>query len=151
MTTPLTLESTWETRELPLLIAIVSADDAGMPVDMRKISDDLGLDADRRANVLRSLIEDGYLLGHVQEDGSGRSIVGPVRPTAKARRATGKWPAEGDYEDFLRVLDERLGSETDAATRDRLRGLRDALTTSGLDVMRELLKSYLKRRLGLEG
>lgn len=136
---------TWHRRDLPVLREAVSALDRDPNSYLRAedIAEALDLKVGDVQVSLGLLKGDGYL------DGPGvAEIVGVLMVTsvsAKARREVGSWPSENYARQFLRVLDDAIVNQPEAAPK--LRRLRDVATDVGTGVLAGVLSGVVSGQL----
>jgi hypothetical protein len=137
--------STWERRELPILVAIGQFEQ-GQRADLDSValSQQLGLERRDTVVAVLALVEAGYIqckiLGSIRAD---RVLLVAPRLKEPARRAIGQWPTDS-YSSLLATLTARIEVESDPGTRTRLESLRDAVLGVGRDVGTSLLTSWLR-------
>jgi DNA-binding MarR family transcriptional regulator len=127
--------STWNEREIPILEAVWSAEEAGDRAATGDIAGATGIERDSVARGIASLIEAGYLAG---KDWSSLADRFPeyalLRLRERGRRAIGQWPPDVG-ESFLVALNRLIAAEEDPAERARLAKLRDAAADVGKQVL----------------
>jgi hypothetical protein len=132
------MESTWEPRDLPVVLGAVvryyteHPQGQGVMLTYQQVADLTGLDP---TDVYRALkrLEPTYvrLLEGLARDPSGCSVGGV---TDAARRAVGQWP-ESVADGIIRGLLEAADREPDEAKRSRLRAAADALGGFARDLL----------------
>jgi hypothetical protein len=145
-------ERTWETRERPLLEAVLSFERDG--VDKRlyrpeRIAVAAGLDIRDATLGLVALIEAGYLRGTIA--GINRPVpnVRITEITERARRETGQWPSESAYNDLVELLDQRIEATTDEPRKSKLRAVRDAVVGLGREITTDVLAKVIEHQTGM--
>jgi hypothetical protein len=143
---------TWETRELPVLRAIVDLSDVGHlgGITPAHIVERTGMDPTTVSRALRALANENPSLFQWDDIAETGDIVVVVNPTGDARRAVGTWPAPDAWADRL------IAALTDAADRasnpdekTKLRRAADALGSIGKEVLTDVLTKYAERTTGL--
>jgi len=141
------VESTWESRDLPVLDAIVSALDEDMMaiINVGDVADRLDIDAVDAFKACQALRGTYIQLDLVMAGGSPRPHhISDV--TDAARRAVGQWPSADVWtERLLLALNAAADAEPDA---DRKKGLRVAAQTLG-GIGRSVLVNVVTQ--GIEG
>ncbi len=145
------MESTWTTRELPVLEATVALLEQ-IPeriVTVLGISQRSGI---HRWDVYASLqAMDGEYVELVKKttdrDPSPHQVA---RVFPEARRLVGQWPsAESLAEQVLRALAEAAQSEPDTQKRSRLTDLTAELREMGMGVLTDVLAKFAAHTVGL--
>ena len=129
---------TWETRELPILEAIVAAEDKVPDLWAKDIAASTGLPIGDALIGVRALIEAGYVTGARAYNTGLRFDNHAIRPLESGRRATRQWPSDDAYAELLALLEVRIQAAT-GDDRGRLERLRDALVGVGRDVVTGVL------------
>jgi hypothetical protein len=130
------VESTWESRDLPILDAIVrhfeESDDPyppGIPTE-ETFAEVTGRDVREVRKAVQNLRQ-SYLV--VQDGGLGDSMIMGV--TDEARRAVGLWPTpEGIVDRLVQGLLDAADQEPDEHKRSRLRAVAEGLGGFARDV-----------------
>lgn len=119
------MDSTWETRELPVLAAVVQLcdeDDWGQ-AEPNQIAERTGLDiADVKKAVYRLLGEQPPFF-QVSDSTTfeGRDFTSVHSPTGHAQRTVGAWPTPDSLsERIIDALNEAAATEQDPETKSRL-------------------------------
>jgi hypothetical protein len=130
----MTLESTWESRDLPVLDAVVRYFEEHPPElipQVFDIAEITGLDEMEAFRALQDL-SDTYV--DLRPVGPARNWH-IVRVTDEARRAVGQWPSpESVVEQIARAFLKAADLEPDEQKRSRLRALGEGLLGFGKDV-----------------
>lgn len=145
--------STWDDRELPILLAIHHAAEAGKRVtDLQRVVDATGIDPAMASRSLRSLTDDRFVESSSHRGGGDEyeNFLG-VRLLPKGLREIGRWPKEG-VEALLGILDNVITNEADDERRSAFERARDALQQRGPDVATSTVAGVLSGLLrGLAG
>lgn len=141
-------ESTWPTREGPILEAMCLAMDS--EEDIRSAGRRAVPDLPDRVyhETLLTLAEDDYIEAHVQRLADGSVTVMPTRLMAKGRRAVGQWPGDDLVAELTKVVERLEAAEENAEVAGRFRRFRDALSDAGKDVVARTLVEMLKSIAG---
>jgi hypothetical protein len=135
------IDSTWSTRERPILLAAVQGAQTGELVDLTALQEELGLPSGVFDSTIRTLERAGYFSAY-HEGGGGGSIL---QVHERAFRETGAWPSpEGVAEALQRALEAAADGATTSEHRSRLRAA--AETLGGL--AREVVVGVLIKQLG---
>ncbi len=140
---------TWRSRDLPIVEYVTRVDAEGRRArGSDEIAGATGLDQRDVRIGLAALIEAGYLAaaGRLNVPGAtpSRDFVN-IWPLERARRASGQWPAEDAYDEFLRRLEAQLAATDDPGERSRLERLRDSALEVGRHVLGELIADTVRR------
>ena len=144
-------EDTWRSRDLPIVEYVARVDAEGRrALGSEEIARATGLDQRDVRIGLAGLIEAGYLAAagrlNVPRATPSRDFVN-IWPLERARRASGQWPAEDAYDEFVRRLDARLAATDDPGERSRLERLRDSALEVSRHVLGELIADTVRRGL----
>lgn len=140
------IRETWSTVELPILRAIVSAQQTQQTVWNAAIEAVPELDEHLRRTVFFWLHDGGYITAKVTPDRWNIEVTGA---TPKTLRLTGAWPtAESELARLIALLNEKIAS-TDGAEKTKLERLREALVGMGQGTATSLFSAYLSRYLGI--
>jgi hypothetical protein len=143
------MESTWESRDLPVLDAIVryfdEHDGAEIP-DVATFAKFTGMDPTQVARAVRALsprfIKTQASLGGLME-------VAVMGVTDEARQAVGQWPSpEVLVERLVQALREAAEREPDPERRGRLRALAEGLGGFARDVAVGVLSGGITQTMG---
>lgn len=119
------MESTWESRDLPVLAAIVELADSGeRNVSKAAIHDRTGLDDETVLRALFALAGEQPPFFHYVDTSTfeGRDIDLIHSPTGHARRTVGAWPTpEGWVDRLVASLEAAAAEEPDAEKRGKLK------------------------------
>lgn len=122
------LESTWPTRDLPILRATLRRLDAGAPwVELGEIRRELGLDQTQLRAGLRAL--ECASPPYIQVSYLAEGVNGHIHAVSeRARRALGTWPsAESVVDRLAAALAEAADAEEEPERKGKLRAAADAL------------------------
>lgn len=144
------MERTWETRELPVLDAVVRYFDEhpqGVMLSCKEVADLVGRDP---MDVYRALkiLQPTYVrlvegLGHGPIASSVRGV------TDEARRSVGQWPSPESVADrIVRELVEAANREPDEAKRTKLRAAADSLGGFGRDLLINVIANVATKPIG---
>lgn len=144
---------TWETRDLPVLRALVQAVDEGVgaPIRSDEVIRRTGFDADTVQGALWALAGELPPFFEYRDASTygGRDLT-VVQLTGHARRTAGTWPTADAWADRLvEALTEAAAQETDEAKRGKLRRAADVLGGLGRDVLAEVVTGAIARGVGL--
>lgn len=144
------MESTWETRELPVLEAVVRyfeehrLDTIPQAFDLAPMA---GLDPEEVGYALLSL-QDEYLRIEMTGGGLKNTMVREVYPSA--RRAVGQWPTpESLAERILAQLEQAAEDEPDEEKRSRLKDASRTLRSAGRDLLINVIATVLTKGTGI--
>ena len=144
---------TWETRDLPVLRAIVDLSDVGHPgaITPAIIVERTGIGPTTVARALRALAhEDPQFFEWNDYDTGDITVV--VNPTGHARRAVGTWPPPDAWVDrLIAALTDAADRASDPEEKSKLRRAAEALGSVGKDVLAEVLATYAVRATGGAG
>ncbi|SRR6266496_169043 len=142
---------TWETRDLPVLRAIVTIDDARMttlPIRATDLAEHTGLEIGSVHRALRSLASEvpPYFKAFT-EDG----VITEVHsPTGAAKRAVCAWPTPEAWADrLIKALNEAADAEPDPVRKSKLRRAAEALGDLGRGVVTEVVAAVIVRSAGM--
>lgn len=146
------MESTWASRELPVLEALVSLLDEpdAFMVQVSDISGRTGIEPRQVAKSLDAM--EGYYVGHFQKHMSGgvpdRWYVTEVTPLA--RQVVGQWPSgENVLAELVAGLDDAAEREPDPERKGRLRALAAGLSGSARDIATDIMARIIEHKMGL--
>jgi hypothetical protein len=146
------MSSAWESRDLPVLKAIVELTDEGEDgLPSARIADRTGLDEDTVQRALWALAAEHPPFFTVVDGSSlaGRYILEVNSPTGHARRTVGSWPSpETIAAGLIAALQEAAEHETSDERKGRLRRAADALGGLGKDVLSEVIASVITKGIG---
>lgn len=143
------VERTWETRELPLLEAVVEAHEAERPIgNVQRLAELLGAEVEEMRRSLEALYDDAYVTGANGSSWQGGFDLINIRPTPKARRLVGQWPSEDRYDAVMELLAVQIEGETDEERRTLLQRLQGAISDAPRAVAVSVLSAVLKGGLG---
>jgi hypothetical protein len=134
------MESTWETRDLPVLESIVYGyDETGVSPTPTEIAETCGLNSDEVQRALRALQHtEPSFVTKMAETSAGIVLVGA--PTGHARRVVGSWPTPDALADrIIAALAEAAEAESDPDTKGRLKRAADAVGGVGKSVLTGVL------------
>jgi hypothetical protein len=152
----MTIEDTWESRELPVLRAIARAT-ANRHCSHGDVLDELegsGLSEDQVMLSIEWLLDSTPPFITAQADmESEEDVIGFywIRLTERGRRTVGVWPREDSYAAFLQLLEQRIQAEPDQEKRSRLTKFLEGAYGVGREVGTDLLTAWLKATTGLPG
>ena len=144
---------TWETRDLPVLRALVQAVDEGVrsPIRADEVVRRTGFDADTVQDALWALAgEQPPFFEYIDASTFDRRDLVVSQLTGHARRTVGTWPTADAWADHLiKALAEAAAQEPDEAERGKLRRAADVLGGLGRDVLAEVVTTVITRGTGL--
>jgi hypothetical protein len=147
------VESTWESREIPVLSAVVELlaepDRVFGGVSVAEVAQRTELPVDSVFASLQTLGDDYVQIRYVLAGGDlGRQRVTGV--TSEARRAVGQWPsADAVLKNLMANLAEAEQREQDPERKTKLRSVLDALAGVSRDVLTEVLRSAILAGAGI--
>ena len=140
---------TWESRELPILLATAEAEETGGDASTQSLADATGLNVRDASLGLRVLFEADYLTGvDVTTQGGPPLDLINVHLLEKGRRAVSQWPADASSI-LLEILAERIAATSDPVEKGRLEQLRDAALGVSRDVLVSVLSALARQAAGL--
>lgn len=143
------MESTWESRDLPVLEAAVrSFEEAGRHVTAWNLASETGLTADQVQKALRALVaaDPPYFAEH---DIRANHHVSVSAPTERARRTGGAWPsAESMADRVVEALEDAATRGEDPERRGWLKKTATYLGSAGRDLAVEIGASTISRQVG---
>jgi hypothetical protein len=145
------VESTWESRDLPVLDAIVRLLDQGsFSVSVRDVVTETGLDTTTVDRAITAL-EGPFVVEYEQFATGGDPNPWSVRQvTAAARQAVGQWPTpESLTARVAQGFSDAADREPDAERKTKLRQVADFLGNTGKDVAAEVLAKVILRPTGM--
>jgi hypothetical protein len=142
------MESTWESRDLPVLVHIVEFyDEYGYSPDPFDIAHACGFDDNKVAQrALRALEheEPPFITGFDRV--MTGNIIGIGAPTGHARRTVGAWPTPDALADrIIAALNEAADNEPDEAKKGELRRGAEAVAGVGKDVLTDVMGQVITR------
>jgi hypothetical protein len=138
---------TWSTVELPILRAIVHAQQTSAGRIWEVAANALPeLDKGRFATALFWLYDGGYITADVAKDRWSITVTG-AKP--KGLRVVGAWPnPESEFARLIALLGERISS-AEGVERTKLERVRDSLVDMGESAGAGLITAYLRHYLGI--
>jgi hypothetical protein len=143
------MESTWETRDLPVLDAIVryyDEDDSAVIPDVQTFAEITGMDPGQVARAVRALsprfIKTGPSMGGLMD-------VAIMGITDEARQVVGQWPSpEVWVERLVQALREAAEREPDPEKKGRLRAMAEGLGGFARDVAVGVMSGGITQSMG---
>jgi hypothetical protein len=142
------VKPTWEDREIPILDAIAQAEEGGAAPDFDDLVEATGLDSQTIQQGVQALHDAEYVTGLDSSAGGIGFRLIEMRLLERGKRQTGQWPAEDNFEDFVRLLKQRIEEADDPETKRGLQRVLETVTGVGSNVLAGVLLAYVKRRLG---
>jgi len=144
---------TWETRDLPVLRAIIEASDEGTwQIGVDEIMSRTCFDGETVQRALMALAGEQPPF-FTYTDGStmvGSFIVGVSNPTGHARRTVGTWPTAETWADrLIKALNEAADAEPDPERKGKLRRAAEAVGSLGGQVLGGVITAYVTHTTGL--
>jgi len=146
---------TWETRDLPVLKAIIELTEEGIHyIKPQQIAERTSMDGATIQRALAALAEENPpFFDHREANSFGdpsRNFVVVSKPTGHARRTVGAWPTP----DFLadRIIDglERAAeAEEDDDKRGRLKRTAAWFASAGRDILVDITGSAISTGMGM--
>lgn len=145
------MESTWETRELPVLRAIVEHfDETGDAMRPEEIARATGFDPDTVQRALRFLQHESPSLITKMDSVMTGEIVIVGYPTGEALRRVGAWPTPENLVDRLVAGFNRAAeAEEDEDKRSRLNRFAAWLATGGRDIAVQVAGTAVAKSIGM--
>ncbi len=146
------VESTWNTRELPILEALATLEALNDSIERMNLDElversGVAVEAGRRA--VCALYDDGFITGADAPSYGGRDII-DITLTGKGRRAVGSWPSKGDaYDDIIAAIDARIDDEPDPEKKSRLRKGAEGIGGMGRDLFVEIAATIISKQAGI--
>ena len=142
------MESTWASRDLPVLDAAVRLLEDDSAVRAEEIVTETGFDLEAVAQALDALY--GEFIVDLVKPAGGAGSWRFTRVTASARRVVGQWPtAENLAERLAAAFGEAADDERDPERKSRLRQIASFLAETGKDVAAEVLAKVILRPAGM--
>ena len=146
------MESTWETRDLPVLAAVVAIcdEDNWGEAQPAQIAHRTGLPLEDVVKALWKLAGENPPFFSLSEDSTfdGRDIGSVSMPTRHAQRTVGAWPtAESMVEQMILALHEAADNAESAEERSRLQRAADAVGGVGKGVITGVMTHVLTQGL----
>lgn len=146
------MDSTWETRDLPVLRAVVQIEDeTGQPVEALQIGEATGLDDGAVQRALGALGREEPPFFDLIDDSSlaGTHYFGAAGCTGHARRTVGSWPTPDNLADrIVAGLQDAADHAPTEEERGRARKLLDGATGVGKGVLTGVLVKVLSGEVG---
>lgn len=142
---------TWETRDLPVLKAVVELSDEGIAyIKPDSIVERTGLATDQVQLALQALDNEVTPYFESIHAGAEEPLIIVVKDvTGAARRAVGTWPtAEGLARQIIDGLLAAAEAEPDEEKRNRLKQTARFLDTSALGILIGVAGNIVSQRLG---
>jgi hypothetical protein len=145
------MESTWETRDLPVLEEAVRYFDEN-PMQpgptVGDIAERIGMDPTEVLRAVRAL-DETYLELRIYAAGGRAAPHRVLRVYEEARRVVGQWPSpEAVADRVVRELLDAAEREPDEAKRTRLRAAADALGGFGRDLLINVIANVATKPIG---
>jgi hypothetical protein len=145
------MKSTWESRDLPVLDAVVDHfDEHGARGELPTaayFAERTGLDVAQVDRAVKALSPTYLQAVESLSEGPGHIAVSGI--TDAARRAVGQWPSPEVWaDDIIRALLEAAERESDPERRSRLRATAEGLAGFGRDVLVGVLSGGITQTLG---
>ena len=135
------LQSTWETRELPVLEAIVRLyDETGRVSRFKDVVEASGLIEEEVEKALRALDHETPPLTTKTQKAFGGAVISVGAPTGAARRAVGAWPTPENLADrIVAALQDAADQAQDPDEKTRLKKGAEAVGGVGKSVLTGVL------------
>ncbi|MDZ5662362.1 hypothetical protein SFC79_11355 [Nocardioides sp. S-58] len=147
---PTRLRDTWQSRELPVLVAAAQILDLGERVTPHELADAVDLDLDLVEAACEALVPTYLTAGRspARMGGPGQLIL--IGLTDQGRRATGLWP-DGDtaVEQLLDALRQAESLTSDPDDQTALRKAGGQLASVSRGVLAEVIAAVVTRQAGL--
>ncbi|WP_139131862.1 hypothetical protein [Micromonospora chersina] len=143
---------TWESRDLPVLRAIVEISDEGArDMDARDVAKRVGMDLETALVALFALAGEHPPLFKYEDasDFDGRDMCLIRDPSGHARRIVGTWPTSETLADRLvQAMEQAADQESDPEKRGWLRKTADWLGSAGRDIAVDVAGTALAKSVG---
>jgi hypothetical protein len=143
------MEPTWQSRDLPVLDAIVQHFEKGGPdfPTVKHFAEATGLEVGEVYRAVMAL-SPTYLELSLSMGGEADTAIQGV--TDAARRAVGQWPSPEEWADrIVRGLLDAADREPDQERRSRLRAVAEGLGDFGRDVLVGVISTGITKGMGL--
>jgi hypothetical protein len=145
---------TWESRDLPVLRAIVEASDDGSDyIDPAEITRRTGFEPATVQRALWALAGEDppfFTYTDVSPFGGGKEMAAITNVGGHARRTVGTWPTPDVWAEWLvKALNDAAAAEPDPERKSKLRRAADAVGSLGSQVLGGVITSYITRATGL--
>ncbi|GAA1691942.1 hypothetical protein GCM10009745_41660 [Kribbella yunnanensis] len=141
------MESTWESRDLPVLEAIVRLyEETGTLMSPSRIGVTAGVPESDVQKALRALQHnDPPYITKLSKQGNGDVyLVGA--PTGHARRTVGAWPTPDALADrIIAALNEAADNEPDEVKKGKLRRAAEAVAGVGRDILTDVTAQVITK------
>jgi hypothetical protein len=139
------VQDTWNSRELPILEAMLEASEMGL--DQAGAARDAVPDlADSLyVETIAALAEDDYIAAHIRRNANGDILIAyPERLLPKGRRAVGQWPSNDAAEQLDRLLERLEADAADPEQKRRFARVREALADLGKDLVARTIAELIR-------
>lgn len=144
------MKDLWASRSLPILEAIGTANQHGESPALLEVADDAGLDVETAGRELKTLIDDGYVLGTDVGNLSIRHNWQNLELTGDGRRAVGQWPnPEALTEQFLAMLEQQAENAKTATDRENADRAVTALSDISKGVLTSIIAQLFRQATGM--
>jgi hypothetical protein len=143
------LESTWHTRDLPVLIAAARKLESGhAKFRASELAPEVGIGEGDATRAAIALAEGRYL--QVNPIGSMQGLSGAIviALTERGRRTVGLWPSEDLGDDLVATLRQAAEAVPDEDERGMLKKAANALGGVSRDILTEVAAAVIARQAG---
>jgi hypothetical protein len=146
------MESTWESRDLPVLNAVVTLleQPGAFEATVGDIAAHTGIkpaDVDKSIEALEGVFVSEY---HRMQTGADPTSWAVTRITPAARQAVGQWPsADSLLTQLINGLNDAADHEPDPERKSRLRAVASGLGGSVWDVAKDIIARVIEHKTGL--
>lgn len=139
------MDSTWETRDLPVLDAVVKIyEETGQAIRPRQIESVTGMEAAQVQKALRALLGEDPPFFEKGQGAMGGHILLVGKVTGHARRTIGSWPTpQGLTDRFAQAFAEAADQEHEPEKRSVLKRCAEAFGGVGKDVAAQVIAKVI--------
>ena len=141
----------WERIALPVLQALLKAEQGDRDVYVQELRASLGEVSDREFhNTLENLLQDGYISGTPFHEGGQRyPEYLDLRLLGQGRQVLRDWPADSHFEAWMSAIDAAIATTDEPAERSRLEKLRSTALEVGQGMLTGILTNVVTQVTGL--
>ena len=143
------LSDTWHPRELPVLVAIAEAKEAGdYGIRARHLASSMGMDFDQVILAVEALTPT-YVSAKPLDAWGGRMDWGIQGLTEAGRRAVGLWPDDRPVLDFIDALNRAAEATSDPEEKTLLRRAAGQLGMVSRDILIDITAAVMAKHAGV--